>query len=269
MHSYVWNGTASDRIHVSYVGGPLAYACPEHRHTGFAELTVVLRGRLEHHLDGHWQTQEIGAATLLRTGEAHALRGHAVEYLNLSFDLDFLRHTDPTIRTIFERSGSFTGRLGDGPLANVIRDAETLAGAPPARQALLLLRILTTVGEASLDQSDVTTPVGPAWLESLRARLADPAAAIPDLATLRRWAGVAPEHLARTMRTHHACTPVQWLHQHRLTRAARRLAATSEPISDIASAAGYADAPAFHRCFKRVYGLGPRDYRQREQRFVR
>ncbi len=269
MRNCIWDGTAHDRIHVSYVGGPLAYDCDLHDHRGFWELTVVLRGRLEHQLGETWQIQPAGSATLMRDGEIHALRGRAVEYLNISFDPGFVRHADPAIRAALAAPGPFTGRLSGERLAGLAADAEALAAAAPPRQAILLLRILTTIADAVLAGRDRPAEQGPGWLLELRERLADPSLPVPDLATLRRWANVAPEHLARTVRQRQGCTPSQWLHQLRLARAARQLAATGDPIQAIAERHGYSAAARFHRCFHAAYGIGPRAYRQREQRFVR
>jgi AraC family cel operon transcriptional repressor len=273
MRTCIWDGTARDRIHVSYVGGPLRYECGRHDHRGFWELTVVLRGRLEHQLGTTWESQPAGTATLMRDGEAHALRGTAVEYLNLSFDPGFVRRADPAIRSALALPGPFTARISGERLTALAVDAETLAAAvgdhAAPRQAILLLRILTTVADAVLASREAPAGHGPQWLLTLRERLADSLQPIPDLATLRRWAGVAPEHLARSVRLHLGCTPSQWLHQHRLARAARQLAATGDAVQHIAERHGYPDAARFHRCFRAVYGLGPKAYRAREQRYVR
>ena len=59
---------------------------------------------------------------------------------------------------------------------------------------------------------------------------------------------------------------MQYLENIRLRKARELLESTSLSISDIARTAGYNDSNYFARSFKKVYGVSPRDYRNREER---
>jgi AraC-like DNA-binding protein len=66
------------------------------------------------------------------------------------------------------------------------------------------------------------------------------------------------------LRTFHAATgqsPIAYLIQTRVTRAAERLRKTDDSITDVAYACGFEDSNYFSRQFRRVMGLTPRDYR--------
>ncbi len=70
-----------------------------------------------------------------------------------------------------------------------------------------------------------------------------------------------PVHLARQFRRHHGCTIGDFVRRLRLDGACRRLAATDEPLAMIALACGFAGQSHFSTCFKRQFGLSPRQYR--------
>ena len=269
MTTCIWDGHAGDRIHVSHFGGIRPYAFAAHDHRGFYELVYVRRGVLDHQLDDTWRSQRAGMATLVRPGEIHALRGERVEYLNISFDEAFIRRLDPALRTALTADGAFCTQLPAGRRATFEADGETLAATTAAAlQAALLTGMLCTVAGSVLSARPDAAVDGPPWLARLRERVADDGQPIPELATVRRWAGVSAEHLARTMQRHLGCTPVRWLHQLRVRRGARLLAATDLPVAAIATRCGYADPGLFHRRFQALHGCGPRAYRQREQRFI-
>ena len=269
MTTYVWDGTAADRVHVSYVGGIRPYAFGEHGHAGFAEIVFVRHGILDHCVNGDWQRHGPGTVTLVRPGETHALRGERVEYLNISFDTQFIERLEPELRAALATPGSLVVRLPTARRALFEADAETLAAATSsALRAVMVLQLVSLIVSTRLQ--DLRSPVvgGPPWLARVRERLEEIDRPIPDLATLRQWAGVSAEHLARSVRQHLGCTPVRWLHQLRVRRGARLLAATDLAVGEIAIRCGYDDPGLFHRRFAAVHGCGPRAYRRREQRFV-
>jgi len=273
MEWCVWDGNRNDRVHISYYGGICPYAFGEHGHRGFVELTLVRKGVLEHQLAGIWRTQRKGALSLVRSGEAHALRGTAIEYINISFDQAYLDRLEPTVAAALARPAACVVALPPSRQTLVEADCDALdaaiaAGQPALRDALLLnllslvaVQLLRAAGKPALD--------GPTWLHRLRERIESDDAPTPSLERLRQLAGVAPEHLARTVRRCLGCTPTQWLRQRRLAKAARLLAATDLAVATIAGRCGYSSPELFHRHFSSVHSLGPRAYRQREQRFLR
>jgi AraC-like DNA-binding protein len=82
------------------------------------------------------------------------------------------------------------------------------------------------------------------------------------LADLAREAAMSPYHFLRTFRAVVGLTPHQFVLRTRLHRAAMRLRASREPISNIAFDAGFNDLSTFNRRFRRVVGLSPGAYRE-------
>lgn len=91
----------------------------------------------------------------------------------------------------------------------------------------------------------------------LQAHLAEPL----TLAELAAQASLSPSHFVRVFRQFTGQTPVAWLNEQRLLRAARLLR-QGLPVSEAAERVGIANAGYFTRLFRRRYGCSPRQYRQ-------
>lgn len=85
----------------------------------------------------------------------------------------------------------------------------------------------------------------------------------PTLGELALAAAVTPGHLCRLFRAEFGCGPVQALRLARIDRAAALLARTNLPVKEIAGRHGFESPFHFSRCFKAVYGTGPREFRRR------
>ncbi|MGE5701583.1 MAG: bifunctional transcriptional activator/DNA repair enzyme AdaA [Clostridia bacterium] len=83
--------------------------------------------------------------------------------------------------------------------------------------------------------------------------------------TLERLADLchgSPYHLHRTFRRIQGMTPVEYVHQTRITKAKEYLTQTEETISEIADRVGLPNTPYFVTLFKKKTGYTPTEYRQ-------
>jgi len=103
----------------------------------------------------------------------------------------------------------------------------------------------------------------PRWLDRARDRLREDWEEEPSLAALAAEAGVHPVHFARAFRRFVGTTPGDYRRRQRAIRAARLLARTSVPLSEVALACGFSDQAAFTKSFRRVAGLAPGAFRHR------
>ncbi len=86
--------------------------------------------------------------------------------------------------------------------------------------------------------------------------------------TLDRLAEIArmPKRtFVRTFQTAMGRAPIAYLINVRLARAASQLRKSDDSITDIAFSVGFSDSNYFTRQFRKVYGVSPRDYRERAQ----
>jgi AraC family transcriptional regulator len=86
-----------------------------------------------------------------------------------------------------------------------------------------------------------------------------------SLAALARQAGMSPYHFLRTFRALVGMTPHQYVLRTRLHRVAVRLRRTADPISAIAFEEGFNDLSTFNHRFRRVMGVSPRAFRNRDR----
>ena len=145
-------------------------------------------------------------------------------------------------------------------LRSFVRTALRLAGDPNAdREALLAFLYGRLLLAAKHDTR--STPAPTPLQRALAALERDYRTGI-DLETLAREAGWSVPHLHDRFQAHLGISPHQWLMRRRLHAARQLLAATDQPIAEIAGACGFADAAAFCRAFKRGEGTSPAAWRR-------
>lgn len=87
-----------------------------------------------------------------------------------------------------------------------------------------------------------------------------------DLASLAHEVGVSRSVLAGRFQQLVGMAPMHYLARWRLVLAARLLGEPRSTVARVCEAVGYASESAFHRAFKREYGLAPGHWRRRAQR---
>jgi len=102
----------------------------------------------------------------------------------------------------------------------------------------------------------------PLWLSRIRDILNEEFRTPPSLMRLSTEAGVTPTHLCHAFRTHTGTTIGRYVRSARASWAAEQLRSTDQPLSAIATAAGYADQSHFIRECRRLLGACPSAYRR-------
>jgi AraC family transcriptional regulator len=82
------------------------------------------------------------------------------------------------------------------------------------------------------------------------------------LASLAKACGLSTSHFAREFKTSFGCSPHRWLRLQRLERAKTLMRTTTETLSDIAVAAGFADQSHMTRIFSRHENVSPAAWRR-------
>jgi AraC family transcriptional regulator len=86
-----------------------------------------------------------------------------------------------------------------------------------------------------------------------------------DLLAAGQESGLSAFHFLRLFARIVGATPHQYLIRARLRRAARLLASSEQPVTDIAYDIGFGDLSNFVRTFHRAAGLSPRAFRRQAQ----
>ena len=101
----------------------------------------------------------------------------------------------------------------------------------------------------------------PVWLERVVDLLHSNFTETLKISSIADTVGVHPVHLAREFRKHYRCTVGEYIRQLRIQKACTALSKSDVSLSDIASAAGFADQSHFGRTFKQFTGMTPAAYR--------
>ena len=117
-----------------------------------------------------------------------------------------------------------------------------------------------------LQRRPLTERGSPRWLQTVRERLADPAAATPTLSELARSVDRDPAHVAATFKRVYGQSMGATLRRLRLEQA--RTCLLDDPacaLSEIALRFGFADQSHFTRQFRQLFGVAPGLYRGRQR----
>jgi AraC-like DNA-binding protein len=74
-----------------------------------------------------------------------------------------------------------------------------------------------------------------------------------------------PSYVATAVREETGLTVGDWLREHRMAEARRRLLETKTSVESIASQVGYSDVTSFVRGFRRAHGMTPRVWREKHR----
>jgi len=130
-----------------------------------------------------------------------------------------------------------------------------LVGAGAALRASLveIARILATTGGVRSARERVAASVEGLRRDWMRPR---------RLGELASAAGLSPAHYSCLFREHTGFAPIDFVIRLRVQHACRLLDSTTKSVNEVAAAVGYDDPYYFTRCFRRVMGCSPRDYRK-------
>jgi AraC-like DNA-binding protein/mannose-6-phosphate isomerase-like protein (cupin superfamily) len=248
-----------------------------HRHADFHEVMGVVSGRGEHLLDTGSLPLESGDVVLVRPRDRHAMRGLApdgLEFVNVAFPSSawqgFLNLTRTNTGGSWDAATlpmTFRAQAALQPaVVEVFETALRRFQADPGPFDLLrfwidLLELVTPD-----DVQVAREPTAPAWLAGACAAMRAEENLRGGVPRLLELSSVSAAHLSRSMRSAYGTTPTDFVADLRLEHAASLLAATSEPVAEIASRCGFASQSYFTRCFSAAHHLSPREFRHRAQR---
>lgn len=240
----------------------------EEQHDGFS-VAAVVEGSFDYHGENGWSALMPGSLLLGNAGACYACghshgRGDRCIALNVSAEL------------FGELSASGAGtsrfRFPSGM-------AVAAGAALPAFMRLLLWPSLRmddtgderaiTILESTIAHVSGLPPRRQTVSASDVARVRDGVAMIErapeaahSLGNLAAAAGMSRYHFLRVFRRVAGVTPYQCVLAARLRRAAHVLAATDEPVTQAAFAAGFGDLSTFNRRFRKAFGMTPVQWRQ-------
>jgi AraC-like DNA-binding protein len=253
-----------------------------HGHQDFAELVVVTGGRGTHRIEQDAWPLSAGDVFVVKGREAHGYPDpEELSLINLLYQPDRLRwdladlaalpgyHALFTLEPQWRRRHQFNSRLHLPPaevghvlgLVDLL-DAE-LRARGPGFGFMATAVFMQLIGFVSRAYGRARNPDSQALLRIASAitHLETHFAEEIELDDLAGMAHMSKRSFLRTFRAATGQSPIAYLIQIRVNRAADQLRATTDAVTDVAFAVGFQDSNYFARQFRRVMGATPRDYR--------
>ncbi len=278
-HAITWG--KSGKAELLPTGGNINYhSIPasgtlSHTHE-FAEIILMLRGSVNHLVNGETCRLESGNLVFLRPSDAHSFkpfRDEPCEMLILAYQLELLlsmseffendsfmwRYTEPVLPPTFILNPDVAEDLANR-LLNVRSDPYISPALMRVKTKVIVADLFTNhflEDISSLEQDNI-----PEWLAELCKKMRQLDNLKLGLKRMQKLACCTPEHLCKTFRRHLKKTPTEFLNELRINYAARRLADTKDEIIAIALDLNFQSLSRFYHLFKRQYDLTPAQYRK-------
>lgn len=270
----------------------IAYHFPDHDREelphdhDFIELQICVGGKGRQQIATDDFEFHRGKAMVIRPGAWH--RHHDNEKLDayvICFEAKLLMHEllwtldDPILNTLlWRRSGGEDGgisvlTLDESVLQSCIVPLESLVALgendDPAEKALRLGNLILILAHLAKGHSEkdpaASLPVHPAvrrCLALMEEDLSEPWTA----EALARKLNINVSYLGRLFKTTLGTSPMAYLSEMRMERAARLLNRTDKRVSEIAAEVGWPDSNYFARRFRLYAGVSASEYRERGRR---
>jgi len=150
---------------------------------------------------------------------------------------------------------------GGDPIWLVLRLYREFLSRPEASRANVAALVYEICAHVAQRQSDDGHE--PSWLAQVDGVVSERFSEPIDIAAIAAGVGIHPAHVCRAFRRFRGRTITDALLGARVQHVARRLAESDEPLSRIASDAGFSDQSHMTRVFKRLTGYPPGEHRRR------
>lgn len=253
------------------------------RHThDFSELIIITAGGGEHWINGVTYPVKAGDIFLIQGNTEHYFeKRYKLGMFNIMFDDSYLKEHLRSLRSLsgfnafflfeptYRRSHKFKSHLHISqedmrPLMKKLQ--EMLAEWKNERTGsdlILLAKALEIFVFISREYSRNKNPMAYSLcrLGELISLLENRYTETWNIRRISKIASMAPSTLLPVFKKVTGYSPIDYLLQVRLSKAADLLLRTELPISEVSQKCGFRDSNYFSRQFKKRYNLSPRDYR--------
>ncbi len=231
---------------------------PRHEHDD-PTICYVLRGGFTEHTARDSVDCGVGTLKVMPAGEPHWNRFGSVATRGLRIDVDRERFVEvPAIHRLLGEKQHLTGGRGGELVRRMVTELSAADSAGPIAAEGLALELLVELARVGTTK---TEPAMPAWLVAAEEQIRERYRAGITVGEIARELGVNPATLARGYRRRFGCSIGERVRRLRVEHAARELAETDEPLSEIALRAGFYDQSHFTNVFRRTLGVTPAAYR--------
>lgn len=240
---------------------------PLHSHD-HAEFEMVVSGKGTHILNGHEYSVQPGDFWGLDLGDLHFVSTERLVIYTLKI---FPEKTEPIISELLCKAYfPFTGTLGEKVQKRVLQAFETVFETSEEkslyadmRSVSCALMILSDFLEnsssiASAQNSSQTFDYVKNAIDFMKEHFRDDI----DLSSTAEAVGISECYLSDIFTKYAGCRFVEYLNRLRVQNVQSLLLSTNRSVTDIAFASGFGSISQMNRCFLKIFGLSPREYRR-------
>ena len=253
------------------------------RHThDFSELIIITAGGGEHWINGDTYQVQAGDIFLIQGNTEHYFeKRYKLGMYNIMFDDSYLKDHLRSLRALsgfnafflfeptYRRSHKFKSHLhippeSMRPLMTKLQEmTEEFAVNRPGSDLMLLAKALEIFVYISREYSKNQNPMANSLcrLGELISMLENNYTEHWTLNRISKIASMAPSTLLPVFKKVTGYSPIDYLLQVRLSKAAELLLKTALPISEVALKCGFPDSNYFSRQFRKRYSVSPKNYR--------
>lgn len=255
----------------------------DRRHThDFSELIIITAGGGEHWINGDTYQVQAGDIFLIQGNTEHYFeKRYKLGMYNIMFDDSYLKEHLRSLRALpgfnafflfeptYRRSHKFKSHLhippeSMRPLMTKLQEMnEEFSVRRPGSDLMLLAKALEIFVYISREYSRNQNPMAHSLcrLGELISMLENNYTEHWTLGRISKIASMAPSTLLPVFKKVTGYSPIDYLLQVRLSKAADLLLKTPLPISEIALKCGFPDSNYFSRQFRKRYSVSPKTYR--------
>ena len=231
---------------------------PRHTHK-CASFSFVLCGNYAEKIDARTHSRQASTVIFHPPEESHAVVFED-DVRILSVEINFEKLSEIRRHSIiFDASASCRSEKTNFLGSQIYREFCRMDTFSRLAIEGLILELLAEASRSKIGADEKTLP---GWLLQTKEFLHGNFTESVSIEEISKIADVHPVHLSRVFRAKFGCTIGEYVRRLRVEFARRQICATDTYLTEIASAAGFADLSHFSRTFKEYFGLTPSEYRK-------
>ena len=247
-----------------------------HNHK-FFELFLVVKGTVEHWINGETQKLPEGSLIFIRPWDIHGFLYNNPKcknnvYINLSFTKEtaealFTYLSDDDIRNTVTLSpkppSSFLSSRSKNKLIDLLDELYTIDKNDIRLQNLRVKTILSDILTQyfTYPQKSVNINI-PIWLTDLTKEMENIDNFTSGIDRMITLSGKSREHLSRCLKKHYGVTITEYINSLRTNYAANLLINSNMQIIDICYTSGFQNLGYFYKIFKETYSTTPNEFKK-------
>ncbi len=241
----------------------------------FFEIFWVTQGQVRHHINGTEQIISTNMICFVSPEDCHQFSLYKCDFarfINVAFSVSIYDKIQQIINQIglnsfkschFQLSYDVIPILRQ-KVSMLSANNKNIAGFDP--QSLLISFLLDIF--LWLQRPFTQTKSVPLWLQEACYDMRFSQNYSIGLKRFVQLSGKSQEHLTRALKKYYGITPSEYINRIRLYNAAQLLKSSKKSVLDIVFECGFNNTSYFYECFKKEFGMSPKQYRDLNQAVI-